>query len=506
MATELRSAGRILATSTAANIVAEVTRDTLRRTNDAHGLYSLGRMVGAHRLTQAGGRPMLDAVLRACTDEALYVERALALAGGILAATDGDRARSVCTNLAQRLESAKTTQAADTSGMLQVWAELAALIRLPNMAEVVAAAERAGDARVLEQLAAHAHRADVERVAGAVHALSVAVLLRFEGGVAAEQIRAEEQAHAVVRAAAAVAQRGLQDEGRDRGLDGTWVLVADALACAHWATLREDRAGTDAFRLASTLLVAFAQRSSDAIVDAMVRRVFGVQPCLRFLAAQTDVRVGVGRESAVLFYLDLLEHVAGQLQPHTVRALVVPLAARYTGSVRERAWFESAHALVLAVLDRPDMAEVAPWYAHMVLDLYPDRGITADLLRIAFTAAVRALAHDATQRSAALSWDTVELLATRLDESAGAGVVRGVQRRELLGVLAAQLAAVPLQLLPRLMFVVEKRVTGEDDWFAQRKLVDEIQDVVLDDADLPRKPALSTWVWQLRARVNESAV
>ncbi|KAJ2501859.1 hypothetical protein GGH96_001620 [Coemansia sp. RSA 1972] len=482
------NAGRVLATSTSRNVVSEVTRDIVMRTRDMHELFELGRVVGMER-QRSGSPEMLSAVVQACNDEQEHSAGALALAGGVFVATLNKHAQRVCDDLVRR------QNGSGGPSMLRVWCELAPFIQLPNINAVVAQAERMCDVSALGSLAPYVSKQSVERVASAVHAASVDVLLRMEMGTASY-----EDAHRVVHAAASVAQRL---DGPDRGLDRVWSLVSDTLACAHWASVctssdraqqNVGRAGTEDYRRACTALVSYAQLQTDERTDAMVDAVFALQPCLRYLP-RSSVRVGRGREGAVLFYMDLLEHIAEKLNARTVNALVMPVAARYVQSA-ERDWFESAHALVLAVLDAGH-AEVAVWYARIVLALYP-QNINMDLLDISFTAAIRALA----QSDSALARNCVDLLIARVDAYAGNGVERGVRRRELLCVLASQVASVPLDLLSYVMTMVDERVDSEILWATRRDVVSHVQDTVLDSAELERRPVLAAWVWQMRARVD----
>ncbi|KAJ2362584.1 hypothetical protein H4S02_005269 [Coemansia sp. RSA 2611] len=473
------SAERILGASPAANIVAEVARDVIERSSDTYALYRLGRRVAAARAAQ--GPRALDGLLQAAADPRVANGAgALALGAGV-AVELGERGH------AQRMQAA--------------WARVMGggdHVR----AQLVGAAGEAGDGQLLGALAAAVPAAAVGAVAGEVHALAVAALLQCERGH-----EDAARARAVVCAVEALAQRVFVDDAYVAVADATrwaaWPQCADALACVHWHTLRAGRAGSDAFRRATTLLVAFAQRGAAARVDAAVRAACALQPCLRFVP-QGHMRVAPARERAVLFYLDLLEHVAELLPVNTLQLLVVPLAAHYAQRAPSE-WFESAHALVLALLEqREPLRELAPWYADLLLELYPDRGISADLLRIAYPAAVRALAAEPSRVGCALAADCVQRLFARLDAFAGSGAVRAVRRREVLGAVAELLAAVPLELLPRLMRDLELRVVDEREWNTRRVLADEIQDVVLERADLSRKPALSAWAWQLRATVNNS--
>ncbi|KAJ2145802.1 hypothetical protein IW136_000834 [Coemansia sp. RSA 678] len=451
-------------------------------------LFELGRSVSLER-QRSGSMEMLGAVVRACSDEHEHLAGALALAGGVFVATQNKHARRVCDALVRR------QNGAGGPSMLRVWCELAPYIRLPNMHEVVAEAERTCDVSVLGSLAPYVSEQSVERVASAVHAAGVDVLLRMEMGTASY-----EDAHRVVSASGGVAQHLV--DGTDRGLDRVWALVSDALASTHWASVCTScdqisdvgRAGTEDYRRACTALVSYAQRQNSERADAMVNAVFALQPCLRYLP-RSSVRVGRGREGAVLFYMDLLEHISGQLTARTVNALVMPLAVRYVQS-EERDWFESAHALILSVLDAGH-AEVAVWYARVVLTLYPQR-INMDLLGISFTAAIRALAHS----SSDLAQSCIDLLITRIDECEASGVERGVRRRELLCVLASQVASVPLNLLSFVMTSIDNYVDREPLWATRRDVVGHVQDTVLDSAELERRPVLAAWVWRMRARVD----
>ncbi|KAJ2659255.1 hypothetical protein IWW48_003592 [Coemansia sp. RSA 1200] len=320
-------------------------------------------------------------------------------------------------------------------------------------------------------------------------------------------------------------------------LRSVWMDAIDTVSCVHFATLaleEQHAGGCEVYRRACTLAVQFITTNEEE-VDSVTRRLFARNPCLAFVAAADSVLLlSRARSCLVLFYLDLLEHLGPHLRAHTLAQLVVPLAARYTGAEAlvsvGRRWFESAHALLLAVMEPPAVQrdsrsagresvelklELAPWYAALVLDLYPDRGITASLLRIAYAAAVRAAASSNSQRGQRVSWLLVDRLLARLDEatdsassasaSAGGGgsavrvALDSVCRRDLLLVLADLLAAVPLELLPRLMHQLRTRLLADTDPAIRKAIDDEIQSVVMVKADVTRKFALSTWAWQLHS-------
>ncbi|KAJ2692198.1 hypothetical protein H4R19_006203, partial [Coemansia spiralis] len=217
---------------------------------------------------------------------------------------------------------------------------------------------------------------------------------------------------------------------------------------------------------ATTLPVAFMGAHS-GLADAAVRRLFDMQPYLRFLAHWPVDNAAPTCSCVVLFYLDLLEHLAAALQPSTLHGLVLLLAAHYaeaTAGCGMADWFELAHAALLACLES---ATAAAQDTDLLLRQFLDAGITAELLRIAYTAAVRCVA----------ARETLAALATAL--------VATARRRELLGVLALQLAAVPIHMLPQLMSELRSRLSREPDRATQRALLDDIQRTVLDHADLP---------------------
>ncbi|KAJ2331744.1 hypothetical protein GGI00_003115, partial [Coemansia sp. RSA 2681] len=219
---------------------------------------------------------------------------------------------------------------------------------------------------------------------------------------------------------------------------------------------------------ACSLAIGYTTTAATGNIDCMVRSLFTTaQP---YLFSSAPGTVGMLRSAVILFYLDLLEHLAGRLSTHVVEHLVVPLAVRYSD---ERAleypgpaWFESAHALILAVLEASSLsalaAEIAPWYSELVLSLYPDRGISADLLRISYTASVRASA--AGGNNAVVAWDRVAALLRKTDtfdhsrsfSAAGAGgkvrvEVWAARYRELLMAVCELLTAVPLEMMSQLM-------------------------------------------------------
>ncbi|KAJ1899125.1 hypothetical protein LPJ66_002309 [Kickxella alabastrina] len=332
---------------------------------------------------------------------------------------------------------------------------------------------------------------DVLRLVQLVHANATDVLVSAEhsrnqpGRATAAGLRTL----AILHVLDAVLQRYFVDDAylgvAEGDLVDAWCAVVDSLAAVHFVTLRlGGRAGTEAFRRASTMAVRFISSCSAPAVDAAVRRVFGAQPCLCFMAQRPVSAIGGERSCLVLFYMDLCEHLVPLISANSVATLVLPLAARYAGGevVRDvgAEWFESAHALVLAVLEagtangavqRVGM-EAVPWYSGLVLRLYPDQGISANLLRIAFTASVRCLAAiadgDLAGVARLLAWDCVSMLLGRIDAIASDGhrptpgrvraEVNAVRRRELLLVLADQVAAVPLALLPRLLAEIHPRV------------------------------------------------
>ncbi|KAJ2525142.1 hypothetical protein GGI11_000272 [Coemansia sp. RSA 2049] len=331
----------------------------------------------------------------------------------------------------------------------------------------------------------------------------------------------------------AATQRRLPAES----LRSVWMDAIGTVGCVHSATLaleEQHAGGCEVYRRVCTLAVQFITTNEEE-VDSVVRQLFARNPCLAFVATADPVLLlSAARSCLVLFYLDLLEHLAPHLRAHTLAQLVVPLAARYAGAEAlvsvGRRWFESAHALLLAVMEPPaaqrDLRsagsrsvelklELAPWYAALVLDLYPDRGITASLLRIAYAAAVRAAAttssSNSSQRGQRVSWLLVERLLARLDEASGSAApsdgegsavraaLDSVRRRDLLLVLADLLAAVPLELLPPLMHQLRTRLLADSDPAIRKAIDDEIQSVVMVKADVTRKFALSTWAWQLHA-------
>ncbi|KAJ2800928.1 hypothetical protein H4R20_003870, partial [Coemansia guatemalensis] len=411
--------------------------------------------------------------------------------------------------------------------------------------------------------------ASVHKMIALVHANATAVLLANEHS---RSIGGGQRCLALLHVVEAILLRYFVEDIRvrvaEKDLVDAWCDIVDSMAAVHSATLEHGRGGSEVFRRAISISVQFILRCTPDHVDAAVRRLFHQQQCLRFLASSSCSlqMTSSARNCVVLFYLDLMEHMVGQLQSNTLSTLVLPLAARYATAEALRAvgpqWFESAHALLLACLELatdPDwtakggrgkrsmecVVVLVPWYSDLLLDLYPDDGISADLLRIAFTTAVQAAAVAAADDSApwgpgsdvfgaavdgpgkkrkaaaVLAWDCVSKLMHKLDmfpalatenseakQSADAGrvgtAVRSVRRRELLCVLALQLSAVPLQMLPRLMTELRGRVLAEPEWATRKALADEVQQIVMDRADLARKPALASWAWQLRIDVNSS--
>ncbi|KAJ2822068.1 hypothetical protein GGI24_004041, partial [Coemansia furcata] len=306
----------------------------------------------------------------------------------------------------------------------------------------------------------------------------------------------------MLRVVDAVLTRFFSDH-HDPRKDDLWPVLVDCLACLYPAVLSHGRdVPPDAFRSACATAVSYKGGDAQAL--------FALQPCL--LSRPGDV--GPDRSAVVLFYLDFFEHLAPHLPHHVLAQCVVPLAARYAApAVLEHpgpAWFESAHALILSVLESEAatdirqplsslVEELIPWYSDLVLELYRDRRISADLLRIAYTAAVRAT------KGHVLAWDRVALLLNAADQHTGKrecvrGEIDAARRRELLVAVAELLVAVPMELLPQLMHELRSRVIDENGPM-RKAVVDHCQELVLARADVARKPALSRWVWQLRADV-----
>ncbi|KAJ2712067.1 hypothetical protein H4R19_002948 [Coemansia spiralis] len=532
MAARLEAALGILSGSMAANLVAEVARDTVERAagggrgSPAAELYELGRRAALARV-QAGGAhvPLVGAMVAAAGESRNTEAAAQLVAGAVEALVRGGAAHTAAGERAWAVLVALGPVAADARVLEPVVATLAEA----GMADHVRQLAQGGvllrtatiDAQpeLVADLVGAGSLHDARWAADQVQALAVAMLLAQEQrGAGAVPAAAVARAEALARVAEAVAQRCFVDAVgvAPAALVPLWCTTADALAAAHFATLAHSRAGPDAFRRATTLLVAFMSAHS-SLADAAVRRLFDMQPCLRFLARQPVYSVAPARSCVVLFYLDLLEHMAAGLQPSTLHGLVLPLAAHYaeaTAGCGMADWFESAHAALLACLEGATAAaqEIVPWYTDLLLRQFPDAGITAELLRIAYTAAVRCVAARETPASLAAARSCIAGLVAKLDGYAPAGraspvaaVVVTARRRELLGVLALQLAAVPMQMLPQLMSELRSRLSREPDRATLRALLDDIQRIVLDHADLPRKPALSTWVWRLLDDANEWA-
>ncbi|KAJ2827197.1 hypothetical protein GGI24_002710 [Coemansia furcata] len=548
---EYRAPARILTNGTAANIVAEVARDVFARwqptTQPLHGLMHLGQYVATARLHRAHAteqrelnddtpRNVVDSAAhwayssirtsawhRAFAPEALAISAmlraaldaqgracaaALAFVGGVAVALDstqrstGVRAVEAFAVLAHRV---------NDPTYLAVCVDVAAQLRRPpqpRLAELLAGCPSvlnalAGpllDARSADLIVEIIHApltrfVDAQRAALIVHAAAVEMLIARRD---AELLRVVP----MLRVVDAVLTRFFSDS-HDPREDDLWPVLVDCLACLYPAVLSHGRdAPPDAFRSACATAVGYKRGDPQAL--------FAMQPCL--LSQPGDV--GPKRSAVVLFYLDFFEHLAPRLPHHVLAQWVVPLAARYAApAVLEYpgpAWFESAHALILSVLESEAatdirqpisslVEELIPWYSGLVLELYTDRRISADLLRIAYTAAVRAT------RGHALAWDRVALLLHAADQHMGKregvhGEVLAARRRELLLAVTELLVAVPMELLPQLMHELRSRVCNENEPI-RKAVVDHCQDLVLARADVARKPALSLWVWQLRADV-----
>ncbi|KAJ2808407.1 hypothetical protein H4S07_003423 [Coemansia furcata] len=478
----------------------ELNDDAPRNVVDsaAHWAYSSIRPSAWHRAF-APEAQALNAMLRAALDtQGRTCAAALAFVGGVAVALDtqpaaGVRAVETFAALAHRVhDPLSLSMCVDVAAQLHSPRQLAELLAgssgvLPALAGPLLDARSAD--LIVEIIYAPATRfVDVQRTALIVHATAVEMLIARGD---AELLRVVP----MLRVVDAVLTRFFADH-HDPRRDDLWPVLVDCLACLYLAVLSHGRdALPDAFRSACATAVSYAGGNPQAL--------FAMQPCL--LSQPGDV--GPNRSAVVLFYLDFFEHLAPRLPHHVLAQWVVPLAARYAApAVLEYpgpAWFESAHALILSVLESPNnaalAAELVPWYSDLVLELYEDRRISADLLRIAYTAAVRAT------KGLALAWDRVALLLNAADQHMGKregvrGEVLAARRRELLLAVAELLVAVPMELLPQLMHELRSRMCDENG--AMRKaVVDHCQELVLARADVARKPALSLWVWQLRADI-----
>ncbi|KAJ1910256.1 hypothetical protein LPJ71_003253 [Coemansia sp. S17] len=536
---EYRASARILATGTAVNIVAEVARDLFEHwlpTESLHAVMHLGQYIGTTRVRRTlaaqqqdalmprnivdsaahwaatrlmpGSAPdtlAVQAMLRAADDtRGQACVPALAFVGGLAIALDNMSSRAVPVFADLAHKACSTTPEA-----VGVCVEVAAQLGYRKIAELLAGRDGSvlnalagavfGEPGVLDLDKAcdllteiiHARTtafADARRVVYVIHGRAISQLLLGNGFVGTL---------VMLRVLESILQRYFSGS-RDPSLDDLWPVVTDSLAVLYPSILREFGRDSppDAFRSACSLAISYTDGSH-------VGALFACQPCL--LSAPGDV--GMVRAGVVLFYLDFFEHLVPKLSAPVVSRLVA-LAARYVGSdvlvYPGPMWFESAHALILAVLEsdtRHIAVETAPWYSDLVLDMYPDQGISADLLRISYTAAVRAIPGHA-------AWDRVLVLLRRADHYTSSGGVRGeiytVRRRELLLVAAELLTAVPAELLPQLMFELRSRLVDEK-WSIKRAVVDHCQDLVLVRADVARKPALSMWIWQLRADIFDTS-
>ncbi|KAJ2703618.1 hypothetical protein FB645_003825 [Coemansia sp. IMI 203386] len=307
-----------------------------------------------------------------------------------------------------------------------------------------------------------------------------------------------------------------------------WVLIVDTMALVHHCTLKAGRSGTEVFRSASTLAINFSSLVQHSWqVDLMVQKLFALQKCLCFLPSTNVNSITVERSFAVLFYLDLFEHLVGYLQPNTLRQMVLPLACLYAGRQGLAVgadWFESAHAVILAVLENTNESntetaiELVPWYSDLILSLYPDHGMSGDLLRIAYSASINAISTQTEHTYLLLAdeyvKDRIARLQHRVDQagitpnmSSVAKEIAIVRERELLLVLVDQLATVPVSLLPALLVDISNRLTSEKIPVATRaSVINDIEQIVLVKTDIARKPSLSKWLWQLRQTLLSTGV
>ncbi|KAJ2491306.1 hypothetical protein IWW37_002388 [Coemansia sp. RSA 2050] len=505
MNSEYRSIARILSTSDAPNIVAEVASDLFARWQPTsqlpRELVHLGRYVGTMRARSASATKdsarCIDSLLRAARDtQHTACVAALAFAGGLAIALDTMRAIEVFAVLAQRVceecprYAPLCVEVSAQLGSMRGVAELLAArgCVLGALVDTALEGERAADLITEIIYASSSSFADSVRVVHSVHAMAVALVVggELDGG---------PRLLAMLRVLESVLLRFFENP-HDSSPRPLWPVIVDCLALLYPSVLHQYGRDTPpgAFRGACSLVVGYGGD------PAAIRTLFAGQPSL--LMAPGDV--GVRRADIVLFYLDIFEHLAPSLDTRVVEELVLPLATKYAGKEALEypgaAWFESAHALILSVLEssgpvdtRSELLGLVVWYSDLVVDLYMDRLISPQLLCISYTAAVRATGQ------LSLAWERVTKLLALVDLfTASRGGVRGeiekAKRSELLLAVADLLGAVPLELLPQLTFELQRRVGGGD-----QALVDYCMDVVLDKADLARKPVLTKWVWQLRA-------
>ncbi|KAJ2741654.1 hypothetical protein GGI20_005035 [Coemansia sp. BCRC 34301] len=471
---DLAAPARILATSEAPNIVAEVTRDLLARWEPSEPLLKLLHLGQYVATIRARHQPSLHAVLLAAKDAPNPIP-AMALVGGIAVALGSSNDPAVLRRFVALAVSASTAR--DSREAIGVCAQAVAGLGSWARQHVTRQLAQCEGSTVLLALAGAAFSstpnalgADLiveliyepgtqfaagQRVVQAAHAWATAQLLAYERNGSKDTLCSA----AALRVLDAVLRRFYASGQASRSRDSAWLLIVDTLAVLYPVTLRDfgRDAQPESLLSACSLAIGYALGSSD--IDSLVKALFAAQPCLR----EHPGAIGGPRSGVVLFYLDLLEHLAAGLSPHITEFYVAPVAARYAvGSVLVYPgppWFESAHALVLAVLDadcQPISGEIASWYAHLVLDMYPDHGISADLLRISYTASVRA---------SSTPWDLVTVLLRKTDSFSDHRSLSHVRKelhtvryRDLLIAVCELFVSVPAELLPQLMVEIGDRV------------------------------------------------
>ncbi|KAJ1675594.1 hypothetical protein EV182_000967 [Spiromyces aspiralis] len=346
-------------------------------------------------------------------------------------------------------------------------------------------------------------------------------------------------AFAAVATLNAIAEKELLDDYRQRilprDLFGLCSTMLSACASLNFIVLEFSREGFGAYRQLLRNIMAYIQRQPAELqpeIDGLTANLYHAMPWIRV----TEERSHLGgdglrhpRRCSILFYMDWMEQLVPHLMEYTLSRFVLPVARVYTGQwARHEApdLFETAHAVLLAMLDGPHQGlalELAPWYSRLLLDLYPDC-LNAEQLRIAYTAAV--VACSATH-SLRLAWGLVQqllsildpLLSNRSGESeyapqpaTGPGqcedhprVLQDMTAREMFLALADQIQSLPVSLLPQWCELIEERLGWTSSWGTRRAVLETIQDHILNRVSAEKKFEMAQWTWRLLAEYNRSA-
>lgn len=478
---ELKSTARILSTGQSPRLVAEVVQDIVRRGSSPAELFRLGQYVGTYRLAHSAAKEdfiAIEHMLQAIEDNSQQLYSSLALVSGLTMCLLESKHPLSAKAARQSIHLVRQLHAPLNADLLVILQSLLSVLVtdpkfvISNSSQVVWLLVKslplhhldASQVSVLSKLISQSDKSIAPSLCQYLHSYSIDLLL------------ANEPHQTISNGSSEPLLVVIESVLRHFSITSiVWCQLVDTLGCLHFLTTQHTREGTTTFHSICQHLIQHGL--SLPHLDSLIRALFTeYQPCLRHLQATNPIR-----QYTVLFYLDLLEHLVPQLTSHTIQQMVLPLACHYVQRPEDPWWFESAHALVLSILDSSHSVDISQWYCQLLLSQYPQMGISAELLRIAYTASIRSSA----------SYQGISMLLERIDSlSTNGSKVRqtldNVERRELMSVLVQQLTSVDSQHLPILLRDIETR--------SNSTTLDEIQKIILVDLDVNRKATLSKWI------------